>query len=95
MADFYANVTKQNVTELLYKASLINNTDLQESIALSNLAVGITEIGPIGGFTNTTDIQTGVDNGEITLDTYILVTGAAFAPRERFVDTAGNILAQY
>jgi hypothetical protein len=91
MADFYADVTKQNVTELLYKASLINNTDLQESIALSNLVVGISE----NTYTNTVDIQNQVNAGVLTLDTYIIANGAPFAPRERFVDTAGNILAQY
>lgn len=91
MPDLYADVTRQNVTELLYKASLINNTDLQESIALSNLVVGITE----STYTSTVDIQTDVNNGTITLDTYIFVTGGSFSPREKFVDTAGNILAQY
>lgn len=91
MADFYADVTKQNVTQLLYKASLINNTDLQESIALSNLVAGIAE----RTYNSTASIQTGVNTGEITLDTYIYADGATFAPRERFVDTAGNILAQY
>jgi hypothetical protein len=91
MADLYADVTRQNVTELLYKASLINNTDLQESIALSNLVVGISE----NTYTNTVDIQNQVNAGVLTLDTYIIATGGAFSPRERFVDTAGNILAQY
>ena len=91
MADLYADVTRQNVTELLYKASLINNTDLQESIALSNLVAGISE----NTYTNTVDIQNQVNAGVLTLDTYIYVYGGAFSPRERFVDTAGNILAQY
>jgi hypothetical protein len=92
MADYYNNVTRQNVTELLYKASLINNTDLQESEALSNLVLGITENTT---YTTTIDIQTAVNNGDITQDTYIAVAGPFFAPREFFVDTAGNILAQY
>ena len=91
MPDLYADVTRQNVTELLYKASLINNTDLQESIALSNLVGGIVE----RTYGSTAGIQTDVNNGTITLDTYILVSGGPFAPREVFVDTAGNILAQY
>ena len=92
MADFYANVTRQNVTELLYKASLINNTDLQESIALSNLVSGIYE----QQFSDVSEVQTAVNNGDITLDTYVLAEGN-FPPnlRNRFVDTAGNILAQY
>lgn len=91
MADYYNNVTKQNVTELLYKASLINNTDLQESEALSNLVGGIFE----RTFVSTANIQNAVDTGQITLDTYVLVVGSSFAPRDIFVDTAGNILAQY
>jgi hypothetical protein len=95
MPDFIPNVTKQNVTELLYKASLINNTDLQESVALTNLVVGVTENGGGTGYTSTVGIQNDLNIGQITLDTYVLVEGPAFAPRERFVDTAGNILAQY
>lgn len=95
MPDFAPNVTKQNVTELLYKASLINNTDLQESEALTNLIVGVIENGGGTGYTTTTDIQQEVNAGIITLDTYILVNGPSFTPRNLFVDTAGNILAQY
>jgi len=91
MADYAPDVTKQNITDLLYKASLINNTDLQESEALSNLVVGIAE----QHYTNLVDIQNAVTAGNITLDTYIYADGPAFAPRGRFVDTAGNILAQY
>ena len=91
MVNLYADVTRQNVTELLYKASLINNTDLQESIALSNLVMGIIE----NAYTNTVDIQTDVNAGNITLDTYVAANSPAFAPRILFVDTAGNILAQY
>jgi hypothetical protein len=91
MADFYPIVRKQNVTDLLYTASLINNTDLQESIALSNLVLGIAE----ERYTTLVDIQSAVTAGDITLDTYIYVDSNAFAPRERFVDTAGRILEQY
>lgn len=91
MPDFAANVTKQNVTELLYKASLINNTDLQESEALTNLIVGVVE----QQYSNTSQVQDAINNGYITLDTYILVGGPSFAPRGTFVDTAGNILEQY
>lgn len=85
-------VRKQNITDLLYKASLPNNTDLEESIALSNIVAAIYETSV---FTDTTQIQIAISSGDITLDTYILVEGAAFLPRDRFVDTAGNILAQY
>ena len=91
MPDLYADVTRQNVTELLYKANLINNTDLQESEALSNIVGGIVE----RSYTSTADIQTDVNNGTITLDTYIYVSDPAFAPRFKFVDTAGNILEKY
>jgi len=91
MADYYPIVRKQNVTDLLYTASLINNTDLQESIALSNLVVGIAE----QPYNSLVGIQNAVTAGAITLDTYIYVDGVAFAPRTRFVDTAGRILEQY
>jgi hypothetical protein len=91
MADYAPDVTKQNITGLLYTASLINNTDLQESEALSNLVVGIVE----KSYNTLVDIQTAVTAGDITLDTYIHVEGPAFEPRRRFVDTAGRILEQY
>ena len=91
MPIFYNTVRKQNVTDLLYTASLINNTDLQESIALSNLVFGIA----VQAYNSLVDIQSAVTNGTITLDTYILADGNDFAPRNKFVDTAGNILAQY
>jgi len=91
MPSFYNTVRKQNVTDLLYTASLINNTDLQESIALSNLVLGIAE----EPYNTLVDIQNAVTAGDITLDTYILVDGIDFVPRERFVDTAGRILEQY
>ena len=91
MADYYPIVRKQNVTDLLYTASLINNTDLQESIALSNLVVGIVE----QAYTTLVSVQSAVTAGTITLDTYIYVNGVNFAPRTKFVDTAGRILEQY
>lgn len=92
MPAIYNIVKKQNITDLLYKASITDNTDLEESIALSKLVVAIYETGV---FTDTTQIQNAVNNGLITLDTYIIVDSNLFAPRLRFVDTAGNILAQY
>lgn len=91
MPNIAPNVTKQNITDLLYKASLINNTDLQESVALTNLVFGIAE----QQYTTLVDIQNAVNAGTITLDTYILADGPAFAPRTLFVDTAGRILEQY
>ena len=92
MPNVAPNVTKQNVTELLYKASLINNTDLQVSEALTNLIIGVVELNI---FSSTAAIQTEVNLGNITLDTYVAVNSPAFAPRNFFVDTAGRILAQY
>jgi hypothetical protein len=91
MPSIYNTVRKQNLTDLLYTASLINNTDLQESIALSNLVLGIAE----EPYNTLADVQNAVTAGTITLDTYILADGVAFAPRSRFVDTAGRILEQY
>jgi hypothetical protein len=91
MPIFYNTVRKQNVTDLLYTASLINNTDLQESIALSNLVLGIAE----QAYNSLVNIQNAVTDGPITLDTYILAVGDDFAPRDRFVATAGNILELY
>jgi hypothetical protein len=87
----YNDVTKQNITGLLYTAGLINNTDLQESEALSNLVVGIVE----QAYTTLVSVQSAVTAGTITLDTYIYVNGVNFAPRTKFVDTAGRILEQY
>jgi len=69
MADYAPDVTKQNITGLLYTASLINNTDLQESEALSNLVVGIVE----KSYNTLVDIQNAVTAGDITLDTYIYI----------------------
>jgi hypothetical protein len=91
MPDIAPNVTKQNITDLLYKASLINNTDLQESVALTNLVFGILE----KQYTTLVDIQNAVNAGTITLDTYVIADGADFAPRLLFIDTAGRILEQY
>jgi len=87
MADFAADVTKQNITELLYKASLINNTDVQESEALSALVIGIYE----QVFNSAVNVQSAVINGDITPDTYILFD----APPQRKVDTAARIIEIY
>ena len=87
MADFAADVTKQNITELLYKASLINNTDVQESEALSALVIGIYE----QYYTDAASVQGAVGNGDITLDTYVLLDGNGV----RKVDTAARIIEIY
>lgn len=91
MPNVYNNVTKQNVTELVYKNTLINNTDVQTSEALSDLVGGIYE----QFFTNTTTLQNALADGDVTEDTYVLVEGPAFAPRARFVDTVKRILDNY
>lgn len=87
MANFAPDVTKQNITELLYKASLINNTDVQESEALSALVIGIYE----QRFNDAISVQTAVNNGDITPDTYILFD----VPGVRKVDTAARIIEIY
>lgn len=87
MANFAPDVTKQNITELLYKASLINNTDVKESEALSALVIGIYE----QEYSNAISVQTAVSNGDITLDTYVLLNGGG----QRKVDTAARIIEIY
>jgi hypothetical protein len=45
MPNYYTPVTKQNSTERIYKTTLINNTDLQQSQVLSELIVAVSEGG--------------------------------------------------
>jgi hypothetical protein len=92
MPSYYTPVTKQNSTERIYKTTLINNTDLQQSQALSELIVAIVENGT---FNTPVDVQNAVTSGAITLDQYVLADGIAFLPRPRFVDTAANIIKDY
>jgi ABC-type uncharacterized transport system involved in gliding motility auxiliary subunit len=92
MPDLYAPVTKQNSTERIYKTTLINNTDLQQSQALSELIVAISERG---FYSTPLQVQSDVTSGGITLDQYVIADGVAFAPRFRFVDTAANIIKDY
>lgn len=91
MADIYKKVIKQNITDLIYETTLINNTDLQQSIALSNLMGGIFETS----YNTPTEVQDAITAGTITPDTYVFANGIAFAPRNRFVDTAGNIVKTF
>ena len=84
MPAYYTPVTKQT--------TLINNTDLQQSQALSELIVAVYEIGT---FSTPLQVQTAVTSGSITLDTYVFADGVAFLPRSRFVDTAANIIKDY
>ena len=92
MPAYYTPVTKQNSTERIYKTTLINNTDLQQSQALSELIVAVVEIGT---FSTPLQVQNAVTSGSITLDTYVIADGVAFLPRSRFVDTAANIIKDY
>lgn len=92
MPSVFTPMTKQNSTERIYKTTLINNTDLQQSQALSEVIVAVWE----NGYFNTpVSVQTAVTSGAITLDQYVFADGVAFAPRERFVDTAANIIKDY
>ncbi len=92
MPAFYTPMTKQNSTERIYKTTLINNTDLQQSQALSEVIVAVYETG---SYSTPLQVQSDVTSGAITLDQYVIADGVAFAPRERFVDTAANIIKNY
>ena len=81
----FPNVTKQNITELLYKASLINNSDVQESAAITALITGICQ----WHYSNTGDVQNDINNGTLTEDTYIVWNPTAT------VDTAKRIVDNY
>lgn len=89
---YYTPMTKQNSTERIYKTTLINNTDLQQSQALSELIAAVYETGT---FSTLLQVKNAVISGGITLDQYIIADGVAFAPRFRFVDTAANIIKDY
>ena len=84
------NTNTQNITSLTYKINGINNSQDKISEAMTALYFGIDQWGI---YTNTANIQTAVNNGDITLDTYVAfnVPGPALA----IVDTAGNILEKY
>lgn len=81
-------VTKQNITDKLYKAGLINNTDLQTSVALTELMAPIF----LNNYSNTGDIATDISNGTLTPDTYVY-----YQPNPGFnlVDTAQRIVDNY
>lgn len=83
------NTTTQNITGLTYKINGINNSQDKISEAMTALYFGINQWGT---YTNTGNIQTAVNNGEITLDTYIVFS---LNPGFRRVDTAGHILEVY
>lgn len=88
MPAFYTPMTKQNSTERIYKTTLINNTDVQQSEALSEVIVAVFENGY---FNNATDVQNAVTSGAVTLNQYVILDGLG----TRKVDTAENIIKDY
>jgi len=78
-------ITRQNITERLYQCSLINNTDVQTSAALTELVLGVTD----NTYATAGDVVTALSNGDITNDTYIVYTP------ENVVDTAKRIVEIY
>ena len=84
------NTNTQNITSLTYKINGINNSQDKISEAMTALYFGI---GQWGTYANTANIQTDVNNGDITLDTYIAFKKPAGGGG--VVDTAGNILERY
>jgi hypothetical protein len=84
------NTTTQNITSLTYKATGINNSERTISKAMTALYFGIEQWGT---YSSTSDIQTAINDGDITLDTYVAFEGGPGIGRS--VDTAGNILELY
>ena len=84
------NTNTQNITSLTYKINGINNSQDKISDAMTALYFGIYQWGV---YSNTANIQTDINIGKITLDTYVAfnVPGPALP----IVDTAGNILEKY
>ena len=89
MAAPVKNTTAQNITSLTYKINGINNSQDKISEAMTALYLGIDQWGI---FDTTADVQTAINNGDITLDTYIAFKKPAGGG---VVDTAGNILEKY
>jgi hypothetical protein len=90
MADPVKNTTTQNITSLTYKATGINNSERTISEAMTALYFGIAQWGT---YVSKLNIQTAINAGDITLDTYIAFDGGPGVGR--LVDTAGNILELY
>jgi hypothetical protein len=90
MAAPLKNTNTQNITALTYKATGINNSQDKISEAMTALYFGIEQWGT---YVSTADIQTAINDGDITLDTYIAFDGGPGIGR--LVDTAGNILELY
>lgn len=78
-------LTKQNITDRLYKAGLINNTDVQTSVALTELMLPVIE----QTYNDSAAVTAALSLGTITPDTYI------FFRQENIVDTAQRIVDNY
>jgi len=86
------NTNTQNITALTYKATGINNSAKTISEAMTALYLGIYQWGI---YQSTTDIQTAINIGDITLDTYVAYDYVPGPTVKVVVDTAGNILKLY
>ena len=89
MAAPLKNTNTQNITSLTYKINGINNSQDKISEAMTALFFGIAQWGV---YPNTANIQTAINVGDITLDTYI---GFNVPGPGSIVDTARNILEKY
>lgn len=102
--NLFPDVTRQNITDKLYRLSLINNTDPELSNELTQFVGGLLE----RIYTDKNEIQNAINNGELTGDTYILwplavvvpsgiPTEAPHAPEAPAftVDTAERVLEYY
>ena len=85
-----ANTTTQNITSLTYKINGINNSQDKISDAMTALYLGIR-----GVYASTGDIQTALNNGTITNDTYVAYDYVPGPTVKVVVDTARNILDKY
>jgi hypothetical protein len=90
MAPPLKNTNTQNITALTYKATGINNSAKTISEAMTALYFGIAQYGI---YQSTADIQTAINNEEITLDTYVAFDGGPGIGLK--VDTAGNLIELY
>lgn len=92
MAAPVKNTNTQNITSLTYKINGINNSQDKISEAMTALYLGISQWGI---YQSTGDIQTAINVGDITLDTYIAYDYVPGPVVRVVVDTAGNILEKY
>ena len=86
------NTNTQNITSLTYKINGINNSQEKISDAMTALYLGIYQWGV---YTSTANIQTAINVGDITLDTYVTFDTIPGPSTNVIVDTARNILEKY